>query len=165
MSVRMIGGHTTEPTGKTMKGHPGTPPELRCVKCGTTGDSLVFSVGIDGCPADPTSFPLWVCAGGDKCEGHMDTDSAQYRAWKDIPSYDSADVPKWVHGTDDLAKRAADAYRNRMDRVGMRTGAWTQSGYQVGPDGGKVAELTFIGLPWSVWVDASGHVTARIGNN
>lgn len=163
--MNIIGGHKTEPTGKTMTGHPGKPPELRCTGCDATGDHYVFAVGSQGCPADPTSFPLWVCPGGDGCEGHMDTDSAEYRAWKDIPSYDAGSVPRWHHGTDDLAKRAADAYRDRMDAIGMRTGAWSQEGYRVGREGGKVAELTFIGLPWSVWVDAGGYITARIGNN
>jgi hypothetical protein len=162
--MNIIGGHKTEPTGKTMRQHPDNPPELRCTGCEATGDRYTFAVGVQGCPADPTSFPLWVCPGGDGCDGHMDTDSAEFRAWKDIPSYDAGNVPRWTHGTDDLAERAADAYRVRMDQVGMRTGVWSQEGFRVGREGGLVAELTFIGLSWSVWVDAGGHVTARIGS-
>jgi hypothetical protein len=132
--------------------------------CGTTGDRLVFSVGVEGCPGDPSSLPLWVCVGGDKCEGHPDTHSAAWRTYKASNHLSMSTVPRWFHTVDDLAKRAADQYLKRADRVGMRMGAWTQSGYRVGMDGGKVAEMTFEGKSWSVWVDAAGKITARPGN-
>lgn len=157
------GGHKVRATGRTMKGHPGTPREWECTGCETRGDSLVFTVGLEGCPADPTSFPLWVCPGGDRCEGHPDTDSAEFRSWREIPSFPNESVPRLYCAAEDFAKRAADRYRERADRLGLRMSAWSQSGYKVGPEGGKVAELTFIGLSWSVWVDASGKVTARVG--
>lgn len=164
MTIRTIGGHPTEPTGKIIKGYPGSPVELRCTKCETVGDSLVFSVGLTGCPADPTSFRLSVCVGGEQCKGHPDTDSAEWRAYKESPTLSLEGVPHWFHGTDDLAERAASHYRQYADRVGLRTGVWAQEGFKVGPEGGMVAEMTFIGLSWSVHVDRYGKITARLGN-
>ena len=94
----------------------------------------------------------------------MDTDSAEYRAWQESPSASSSIVPRWTHAADDLAKRASSHYIEWADRIGLKFSVWSASGFKVGSEGGKVAEMTFRGAPWSVWVDAAGQVTARPDN-
>jgi hypothetical protein len=143
--------------------------ELRCLGCGLVGNSTLFATGVHGCPGDPASFNISVCPGGDQCAGHMIHDSAEYRAWKEIPSASADSVPRYHHDPADtritgLAYRAASAYIAYADSVGVKLSVWSQEGYRVGPEGGKCAEMTFRGKPWSVWVDGFGKITARPGN-
>ena len=160
MTTMNINGHNVE---RTEGG------ELRCNGCGTVGNSGLFNAGPEGCPGDPASFSIVVCPGGERCEGHMIHDSAEYRAWKEIPSVSQDTVPVYRHDAPEtprtgLAYRAASEYIARADAIGMRFSVWAQSGFTVGAEGGKVAEMMFNGLSWSVWVDESGKITARPDN-
>jgi hypothetical protein len=164
-----INGHTVTATGTTAKGLPGNPALYRCEGCGETVAAPSFENGPYGCPGDPASTVLQVCPGGERCEGHRDTDSAEYRAWKEIASVSEDTIPTYRHGDPadrktGLAYRAASAYIAWADGVGMRFSVWAQEGFKVGPDGGKVAEMTFRGESWAVWVDHFGHITARRDN-
>lgn len=157
------GGHALHRTGRTVKDTRGKSGEWEweCAKCDLSGNWSLFGTGPVGCPADPASFPLWVCPGGDKCEGHMDTDSSQFRSWQEIPGFDAEDVPRMHCEVGDLARRAATQYRQTADRIGLRTSVWAQEGFRVGSEGGVVAELTHDGRSWSVRVDGNGKVTAQ----
>jgi hypothetical protein len=158
-----------EINGHKLERIAGVAGQFKCTGCGTEGTVTLFSVGVTGCPGDPASFNISVCPGGERCKGHMVHDSAEYRTWKASGNLSSDMVPRYHHDAPEtritgLAYRAASQYIEFADRVGVKLGAWSQEGFKVGPEGGKVAEMTFKGKSWSVWVDAAGKITARPGN-
>lgn len=164
--VVIRGGHRTVDTGKVDKGMPtGDQTLYRCLDCETVTTRIGFG-GIrganDGCPARPESLDfLSVCPGGERCEGHMDTSTAQWRAWKDSPDASSDGVPRFHHTVDDLAERAAAQYLRHADLVEMKMGVWAAQGRKVGAEGGTVAEFQHSnGKQYEVHVDQYGKITA-----
>lgn len=168
--TQTIGGHKVESTGRTNRGLPGSPRVWRCTGCGAEGDYHVFSVGIHGCAGDPGSVELWVCPGGERCDGHPDTDAPEWRRYKESNTMSLDMVPKTHHTAESLGMRAQRAYIGWADRVGVKFSVWAPvpERNQPGAGGGKVAEMSFGRDPrdtaWSAWVDASGKITARRGN-
>lgn len=158
-----VNGHEITETGETERSSAGVLKRYRCEGCGAVATRDSFAAGLPGCTGDPGSIVVSVCVGGERCGGHMVTDSAEFRSWH-ARTVDADAVPTYRHEAGDLAERAATEWVVYADRVGLKLSLWTQAGYRVGPEGGKVAELTHQGKPWHVRVSAFGKVTAHPGN-
>lgn len=64
----------------------------------------------------------------------------------------------------DMGVEAARAWLARADTMGLKMGAWSQQAIadRVGPEGGRIAELTADGS-WHVIVQTSGRTSAHPG--
>lgn len=157
-----INGHRCVATG-TDKGLPvGDQTVYECQDCKQRAPYQSFAVGARGCPARPESIDnISVCPGGDKCEGHPDQDSSEWRDYKSSDHLSIKTVPRWFHTDDDLAKRAADQYLHFADKIDMKMRVWSQQGYKVGPEGGVAATFQHAnGLGYEVHVNEYGKITA-----
>jgi len=138
--------------------------QYQCGDCGMRGDNAVFTVGIDGCPGRPESLnELSVCAGGEKCEGHMDQSSHEWRAWKNSTSMPSDLVPRYQCKETERGNRAAAHFKNFADRLGMATDGWTTdtgTTFNINAEGMKVAEFSHAKGFYEVWVGRTGMITA-----
>lgn len=116
-----IGGHMVTRVPDKAK-----QSNYECNDCGEVGTSLVFTVGIDGCPGRPESLNnLKVCPGGDNCWEHMDQSSALWRQWKESSSMPADSVPHYRCKETERGDRAAAQFKNFADRLGMTTKNWT----------------------------------------
>lgn len=160
--IHDLNGHRCVDTGRIDKAMPvGNQTVWECQDCKQTASRNSFAAGLRGCPARPESLDnLSVCPGGDKCEGHPDENTAEFRAWKASNNLPKETIPRRFHTADDFAKRAATQYLSFADRIGMKMSVWAAEGMRVGPEGGTVAEMTFRGQSYLVRVDPFGNIRA-----
>lgn len=131
---------------------------FNCEDCGATLPYFGFQTGAQGCPGRPESLNyLRVCV-PDTCPGHLDTDSAEYRAWKEITSIPTSSVPRLTCQADTLGSRAADQYRHHARRIGLPMDDWHEEEGFGGAGGGIVATFRHRGRPYQVSVTTTGGI-------
>lgn len=141
-------------------------PPWHCTDCNTTTDRHSFAAGTRGCPGRPESLDyLRVC--GMNCPGHMDATSAEFRAWKELPSSSADSVPRVSCDPTPyaLVGRASRQWIGTADRIGLKLSVWAASGFEHAARSAdpslpefEVAELTFRAGSYSVWVSRSGKL-------
>lgn len=138
--------------------------KYKCNDCEKIGKSLVFTVGIDGCPGRPESLNnLKVCPGGDNCWEHMDQSSPLWQQWKESSSMSADLVPHYRCMESERGKRAAAQYKDFADRLGMTTRNWsteTGSVFNVNGDGQSVASFDHENGHYEVYVAKNGSMRA-----
>lgn len=136
--------------------------EYQCRDCEAHGPIDLFSTGAEGCPGRPESLSvLTVCAGGDKCDGHMAQDSAEWRQWKASPSMSSGSVPRYQCKAQERGDRAAEQFQKFASRIGMDFRNWAPNRdvFDVAADGVKVADFDHTAGHYELWVSRSGMLT------
>jgi len=142
-----------------------------CADCDTTTERASFKAGTRGCPGRPESLDyLQVC--GMECPGHMDTTTEDWRTWKASNSMPSDLVPKIFCDSSPgwLVTRAGTQWVAYADRIGLKMSVWAaqifrHAALHADPAAAvfQVAELTFKGETYSVWVTRSGQLSCRKG--
>jgi hypothetical protein len=163
-----LGGHRVQDTG-THEGVGGSARVVwRCIDCQSSGTSTLFESGYDGCPMRPESLDyLSVCPGGDNCEGHMDTSTPEYRAWKESPSMPKEQVPRFTCDASKLGLRAARQWLKFADKIGITIIVWSSQALagHIGAGGGVVAELLSTAGAHHIVVTRHGKLRAHRGND
>lgn len=155
-----IGGHLVIADG-TLKGMPrGDQTVYKCGDCDERDTRIGLSVGWPGCPGRPESLTerhLSVC--GAECDGHPDTNTAQWRAYRDSDHLSITTVPRWHHTVDGLTERAAAQFLYQTKRVHMKITNWEVAATPVEYLGGVVASFDHVKGHYDVVVNQYGKIT------
>lgn len=166
MNTTEIGGHRCVDTGRKFGISGSNQPVTlwRCLNCGLENSWHSFDSGIRGCPMRPESLDyLSVCPGGERCEGHMDTSTEDYRVWKASTSMPSDLVPRFRCDAALLGMRAARQWLKHADKIGLKTSVWAQEGIakHVGAGGGRIAQLNTTAGHYHIVVTRHGNLRAH----
>jgi hypothetical protein len=159
-----FGGHKTI----RINARSGDNWKYKCQGCGTVGESNLFTTGTRGCAGEADSLNyISVCPGGEKCQGHPDTDSREWAEWKASDSLPVSHYPKITCPAWDKGVRALSLFREFARKVGMAPENWQEvKDKEFPPDADtmRLAEFDLKGKHFALWVGKNGKITVTRWN-